>query len=227
MFNVSTSVRNNIIKIHKYETNINLMRIQKRMCDIFNLKIQPLSESVSILSFACEPCEIEAPTLLPTGVTNLDAVNDKVLCLRKIVKGVMGMNLILELSLVSKISNFISGHITFHVNLCLSSPWFTQLFNAGVHEQAFHFVKCTESKNNFGEDYLVWKSNFSSDLFLFSGNRILIYLPGKTFNSELKIDDNTLSGNGFVKCSIQYRWNTKGSKYIFDHKTYPKYRNNI
>ena len=104
----------------------------------------------------------------------------------------------------------------------------------------FYFLICTNNKTNFEEDYFIWKSNFStdlicinnktnfeenylfwkSDLFLFSRNRILIYLPGKTFNTELTIDNKTLNGKKCIKCYIQYRWYTKGSTVVFDEKTY-------
>ena len=221
IFNVSTSVENNCIKTHTFETDINFVRTQKGMHDIFNMKLQPLSESVSILSFVYKPCEKASLIFLPTGITNLGGANETI-CLRNPVRGVMEINRILELSLISEppLDNFLSGQITFHANLCLSRSWLSMAWITGFDAKDFYFLICTNKKTNFGEDYLIWKSNFSTDLFLFSRNRISIYLPGKTFNTELTIDNNTLNGKKCIKCYIQYRWYTKGSTVVFDEKTY-------
>ena len=159
---MSTSVENNCIKTHTFETDINFVRTQKRMHDIFNMKLQPLSESVSILCFVYKPCEKASLIFLPTVITNLGGANETI-CLRNPVRGVMEINRILELSLISEppLDNFLSGQITFHANLCLSRSWLYMAWITGFDAKDFYFLICTNNKTKFGEDYLIWKSNLA------------------------------------------------------------------
>ena len=117
----------------------------------------------------------------------------------------------------SPLNNSLTGLITFHTNLCVTGLWFSMARSLfGDYSVDDNFMVCPENKINFGEDYLIWKLNFSSDVLLFSGNRMLIYLPGKTYNSELKIDNNTLNVKKCNKCYILYGWHPKGSTVVFD-----------
>ena len=92
IFNVSASFKRNYIKTFTFETDINFVRAENSVHDIFNVKLQPFSESFSVLFFVYKPSEEASSILLPTGITNLDRVNDGIICLRKPVRGVMEIN---------------------------------------------------------------------------------------------------------------------------------------
>ena len=214
VFNTSQQQLEN--SIHHMEANIKFVRTQKQMEDLFHMTVQPLSESISILIFRYQKCETLSPMQLPEGSTSLTSkVIRRNICVREPVRGVMDRNMVLELSLVPEVPHkpFSLGTISVYSNLCLSTSWLRELFYIDVYTRDPEFTRCNEKQQNSGEDQLIWTSALSSELFLLTGNKFMLFLPGKIFDTQINLSPNIIYEQEEV--AIKYRWTTKPDKRVF------------
>ena len=148
IYNISVNVSEYSNKIHTFQCSIQLVRSQEHTHDAVHIITGPLSESVTILTFTYYKCKISVPLQLPTGVTDLSSINNKKICLRKPVKGVIDGSMILELSLHTTGTNTkcTLGEITISSNLCLSRTWVSPLISRRGGFNDFQYRTCVPIK---------------------------------------------------------------------------------
>ena len=214
----NTSERHQENSVLHMEADINFIRTQKQMEDLFHMTVQPLSDSISILIFRYQECEALLPMQLQEGSTSfISKMANISICVREPVRGVMDGNMVLELSLVSGVPhrNFSLGTISVHSNLCLDTSWLRELFYIDVYTRDPEFTRCNEIQQNSGEDQLIWKSTLNSEQFLLTGNKFMFFVPGKIFDAEINLDPNSIYEQ--EKIAIKYRWTTRPDKRVFRH----------
>ena len=191
VFKTRINAENSPVGLHSFETEIKLVRTQRKITDSFHLRVLPFSESTCVVTLIYRKCrKIDFPPL-PTGVTSLAANSGSHICLREPVKGIMPMITHLEISLLSNGATFETpflGNLTFHTNLCLSESWIRALHQS--HLSTSRFIPCFGKKHNLGEDRLIWKGRLTTELFIPSNNKIHISLPGKLFYTGLTLSSS-------------------------------------
>ena len=214
VFNTSQQQLKN--SIHHMKADIKFVRTQKQMEDLFHMTVQPLSESISILMVRYQKCEALVPMQLPEDSTSLiSKLINRSICVREPVRGVMDRNMVLELSLIPEVpnKNFSLGTISVYSNLCLSTSWLRELFYIDVYTRDPEFTRCNGKQQNSGEDQLIWTSTLSLEVFLLTGNKFMLFLPGKIFDSEIILNPSIIYEQ--EETAIKYRWTTKPDKRVF------------
>ena len=137
-------------------------------------------------------------------------------CLRETVKGFMSSFISLKLSVEDKGNiNCSIGEVIVYSNLCMFSKRVT--FHTSFYiDMDTIFRACTERqlgnkskrKVNFGEDKLIFKSNLSTNVLRYIGNKAIVDIPGKIFNIQLKANFNQNCLNSSLNLTYDWKYNS-------------------
>ena len=117
----------NFQTIFKFHVKISLFNQIQKVSDSFWLRMEPFSETLSILTFRYLKCTKSTQLQLPIGSSQLFPKDQGEICLREPIKGIIRKNTVLELSLTGKFTcgNCSIGTVKLQSLLCLQ---FTKIY---------------------------------------------------------------------------------------------------